>query len=76
MNGSFIGGTISEETQADAVRTLHPGPQGRARGNGDTRSQDASFSHAANAEVGEVHRAALAPVDPGPLAKQFGHQPF
>src|SRR5579875_261510 len=76
VNGSFIGGAITEETEADAVGALHFRPQCRTGRDGNPGAENTGLTHTADTKVGKVHRATFAPVHTCALAKQLGHQPF
>ena len=72
-NAPFVAGAVAEETDGHPVVVLQAAAQRRAHGHRDGGAEDARLAQDADAEVGQVHRAALALADAGLLAQQLGH---
>jgi hypothetical protein len=73
--GALVGGAVAEERDRDAAVAL---VLGRERAPADQRratADDAVGAEHALGQVGDVHRAALAPARPGGLAVDLGHHP-
>src|SRR5215510_16422460 len=76
MERTFIGGTIPKEGHRHPVTVCQPGSERGASGNRHASAHDAVGSEHANAEIGNVHGAALAVAVTVTAAKQFGHHEF
>ena len=75
MERPFVGRAIAEESHGHAVASLQLGGQGRAGGQGKSGSHDAVGSQHTHAEVGDVHRAALAVAVAVGAAEELRHHP-
>ena len=73
MESSLVAGPVAEEAYRHPVVVLQTAAQCRAHGHRDRGAEDARLAQDADAEVGQVHRAALALADAGLLAQQLGH---
>ena len=74
MEAALVAGAVPEEAEGDLIRAAHPGGEPRAGGERQAGAHDPRLAHDAHRVVGEVHRAALALADAGPLAHELRHQ--
>src|SRR5258708_6998456 len=74
MEGSLVGRAVAEEAERHPVDAAHLGAERAAGRNRQAGADDACLSKTPDAEVGQVHRAAFALADPGPLAEELRHQ--
>jgi hypothetical protein len=74
VEAALVAGAVAEEAEGDLVRAAHPGGKPRAGGERHAGAHDPRLAHDTHRVDGEVHRAALALADAGPLPHELRHQ--
>ena len=73
MKGALVAGAVAEEADGHPIVALQPAAQRGTYGHGDGGAEDARLAQDADAEICQVHGAALALADASLLAQQLRH---